>query len=155
MRKGECKIELKGVFLMMILLVGSIYDWKYLGLPIWLLLVGIIGGIGSVLYSLFWEDVVLFDVGMSFLPGIIALVLAFVTKEQLGYGDGCMLLTMGSFMGFQKTIMAVLIALCASFLVSVLLILLRKAGRKQKLPFVPLLFAGAMAVWGGGMLFGW
>lgn len=140
---------------MMILLVGSVYDWKYLGLPVWLLLVGIIGGIGCVLYSLFWEDVTLFDVGMSFLPGIIALVLSFVTKEQLGYGDGCLLLAMGGCMGFQKTIMAVMLALSASFLISILLIILRKAGRKQKLPFVPLLFAGSMAVWGGGMFFGW
>ena len=147
-------MKLGSIYMVVILAIGSIYDWKYLGLPVWLLLAGIMGGILGALYSLFGEDASVISVGMAFLPGVIALILSYITKEQIGYGDGLILLAMGGCLGMRQAMMIVGIALGASFVVSVALVLLRKAGRNQKLPFVPFLFAGWIMASGGGLLFG-
>ena len=146
-------MTLASIYMMVLLLIGSIHDWKYYSLPVWLLLVGILGGVGGALYSLLGEEVSLISAGMAFLPGVIALILSYITREQIGYGDGLLLIAMGGCVGLPQTIMIVGIALAASFVVSVALVLLRKVGRTQKLPFVPFLFlACVMAV--GGWSFG-
>ena len=147
-------MTLGSIYMMVILLIGSVYDWKYFSLPMWLLAAGILGGLGGVLYSLFGEDVSVISVGVAFLPGVIALILSYITGEQIGYGDGLLLLAMGGCMGLRQTIMVVGIALGATFVVSVALVLLKKVGRTQKLPFVPFLLAGWIMAWGGGLLFG-
>ena len=146
-------MKLGSIYIMIILLIGSVYDWKYFSLPVWLLAASIFGGATGALYSLLEEPSVV-NVGMDFLPGTIALILSYITKEQIGYGDGLLLLAMGGCVGLQQTITVVGIALGASFLVSVGLVILRKAGRSQKLPFVPFLFAGWIMTWGGGILLG-
>lgn len=147
-------MKLGSIYMAVLLAIGSIYDRKYLGLPVWLLLAGIMGGILGALYSLFGEDASVISVGLAFLPGVIALILSYITREQIGYGDGLLLLAMGGCLGLRQVMMIVGIALGASFVVSVALVLLRKAGRNQKLPFVPFLFAGWIMVSGGGLLFG-
>lgn len=147
-------MKLSGAYMVAVLLIGSVYDWKYFSLPVWLLAVSVLGGICGVMYSLFWEDATLFSVGMAFLPGVSALLLSYITREQIGYGDGILLLAMGGSMGLEAVIVAVGIALAASFVVSVTLVVLKKVGRAQKLPFVPFLFLGSIITWGGGLLFG-
>lgn len=147
-------MKLGTVYMMVILLVGSIYDWKYFGLPVWLLLAGAVGGISGAVYSLFWEKSSVINVIMAFLPGTIALMLSYITKEQIGYGDGLILISMGGCMGIEQILVVVGIALGASFVVSVALVILRRVERTQKLPFVPFLFAGWIMAWGGRVLLG-
>lgn len=142
------------VYITVVLIIGSVYDWKYYGLPVWLLLISILGGLGGAVYSLLGKDVSLMNVGMAFLPGAIALILSYITKEQLGYGDGLLILALGGCMGLQQTIVVVGIALGVSFVTSVALVLSRKATRTQKIPFVPFLCIGWFIAWGGGVLFG-
>ncbi len=142
------------VYIAVILLIGSVYDWKYYGLPVWLLLISILGGLGGALYSLLEKDMSLINIGMAFLPGAIALILSYITREQLGYGDGLLILALGGGIGLRQTIVVVGIALGASFVTSVALVLSRKVSRTQKLPFVPFLCVGWFVTWGGGFLFG-
>ena len=142
------------IYMGVILLVGSVYDWKYFALPMWLLLAGLLGGAMGAVNSVLVGEASVINAGMAFLPGVVALLLAYITREQIGYGDGLLLLAMGGCVGLQGTIIVVGIALGASFLVSVVLVVLRKAERTQKLPFVPFLFAGWSIAWGGGLLFG-
>jgi len=142
------------VYITVILIIGSVYDWKYYGLPVWLLLISILGGLGGALYSLLGKDASLINVGMAFLPGVIALILSYITREQLGYGDGLLILALGGCLGLQQTIVVVGIALGASFVTSVALVLSRKVSRTQKIPFVPFLCVGWLIAWGGGVLFG-
>lgn len=145
---------MSNIYISLILLIGSVYDWKYYGLPVWLLLISILGGLGGALYSLLGKDASLINVGMAFLPGVIALILSYITREQLGYGDGLLILALGGCLGLQHTIVVVGIALGASFVTSVALVLSRKVSRTQKIPFVPFLCVGWLIAWGGGVLFG-
>ena len=142
------------IYMGVILLVGSVYDWKYFALPMWLLLAGLLGGAMGAVNSVLVGEASVINAGMAFLPGVVALLLAYITREQIGYGDGLLLLAMGGCVGLRQTVIIVGLALGASFLVSVVLVLLKKAERTQKLPFVPFLFVGWMIAWGGGLLFG-
>lgn len=145
-------MRFRSIYIAVILLIGSIYDRKYYSLPVWLLLLGLLGGAGAAVYSMFWEDASIIRVGMAFLPGVISLFLSYISREQIGYGDGLMLIALGGCIGLQQAIMVVGIALAASFVVSVALVMLRKAGRTHKLPFVPFLLLGYLMLWGGGLL---
>lgn len=147
-------MKLTGIYMMAVLLVGSVYDWKYYSLPIWLLLSGILGGVGGLLYGLLWGDTTFVRGLTALFPGVIALILAYITGEQIGYGDGVLLLAMGGCMGDEGTIVALFGALAASFVVSIVMVVSGKAGRKHRLPFVPFLFMGSIMAWGGGWLLG-
>ncbi|MFG6356744.1 MAG: hypothetical protein K1W26_07985 [Acetatifactor sp.] len=85
------------------------------------------------------------ELGMALLPGMAALVLARITGEQIGRGDAWELLFMGNCLGLADCLLALGIALVGIFLVSVVLLLLGRAGRNTRIAFVPFLWAGAAA----------
>lgn len=144
------------IFMGVILLVGSIYDWKYYSLPVWLLGVSMLGGgVGLVAALLGTEG----ERGVAFLallPGVVALLVAFATREQIGYGDGVLLLAMGGCIGMERTVWTVFAALAGVFVVSCVLLVTGRAQRNKRLPFVPFLLLGEMVVMlgGGGMICG-
>ncbi len=142
------------IYIVMVLVVSSVYDWKYLSIPVWLLVLGIVGGIGGLISfgtracGNEWEMVA------AFIPGIIALFLAFVTRQQIGYGDGVLLLAMGGGLGFGKTLWAVYLALVAVFFVGIGLVITGKAKWDRKIPFAPYLALGSLLVVGGELFIG-
>lgn len=76
------------------------------------------------------------------LPGIFLLTAGWSTRQQVGYGDGIVLLVIGIYLGFSASLSILLTALLLIAPVSLFYIVCRKAGRKKQLPFVPFLFAG-------------
>lgn len=71
--------------------------------------------------------------------GLVVLLLSFVTKGSIGMGDGFLITILGGFAGLEKTIELCITACLLSAIVSVLLLLIKKADRKTGLPFVPFL----------------
>ena len=67
---------------------------------------------------------------------------ACLSGEALGVGDGLVLFALG--MGYQadKILVMLFVALVLAAVVSVVLLLLKKAGRKSEIPFLPFLFLG-------------
>lgn len=131
-----------------ILLIGSIYDGRVRCLPVWLLVVGLLGSMVIGICSAFGGQLAWWELVTGLLPGAFFLVLAAVTREQIGYGDGLVLLMLGLILGLKRAIAVSLLALLGTFAVSVMMLLLRKAGKKTRLPFVPFLCAGFLAVLG-------
>ncbi len=79
------------------------------------------------------------------LPGACFLGLSMAAGKQLGKGDGLVLAAIGGLLGLSGCLVALsfgllLAAFCAGYLMVV-----RKASRKQKLPFVPFLTVGYLA----------
>ena len=69
---------------------------------------------------------------LSLLPGAGFLTLSYISREQVGYGDGLLLLTVGIWLGFGQTFGV----LCG-------VLLMRKKIRKQdSIPLVPFLLLG-------------
>lgn len=76
------------------------------------------------------------------LPGLILIIISFTTKEAVGYGDGMMFLYIGSVLGIDRTALIFILSFFASSLVSLILLILKKAGRKEKIPFIPFILFG-------------
>lgn len=81
---------------------------------------------------------------IGLIPGIVVLLLARVSREQIGRGDAWELIHMGNWLGWSHCLMALGIALSGIFLVSVLLLALGRAKRNTRIPFVPFLCAGVV-----------
>lgn len=139
------------ILITLLLLVGSIYDCKYYRLPVWLLLLAALTGAVSCLYARFAGRKETMEVVYCILPGMVSLLFSYATGEQLGYGDGILLLAVGGCFGLQKTMWVILIGIFGSFLASIFLILFRRAKKNRRLAFVPfLLCAAVMVMWGDG-----
>lgn len=142
---------MRTIFAGVILLTGSFFDVKSLRLPGWLLLLGLIGGMLGGLYAWLSEELYWWQSLLGLLPGALSLLLSFVTREQIGYGDGLMLLILGGCVGPERTLVIWILGLVTSFVVSVVLLTMRKAVKSTRLPFVPCLLLGYILVLAGGL----
>ena len=79
---------------------------------------------------------------IGLIPGILLLLLAFATQESIGTGDGLILCVLGLFCGWRQCLAIFGMALLLSALLSIILLLCHKAGRKTELPFLPSLLGG-------------
>ncbi len=134
-----------GVFLV----VASIYDGRSRTVPVNVLLLGCLISVLGCIYLIIGEKKGLIEIVQGLLPGIVGLLLARVTKEQLGYGDGIMLLILGGCLGLKDMVSILWIGLVGTFFISIFLLIVQKGNRYTKLPFIPFLLLGFL--WVGGM----
>lgn len=88
------------------------------------------------------------EIILRLLPGIFFLICSRLTGEQIGYGDGIMLLILG---GCLSSTWLWIICLIAIFLLALwagILLGMKKAGRHTRIPFLPFLWLASLAVWG-------
>ena len=71
----------------------------------------------------------------SLVPGVVLLIIAFATKQEIGYGDGLMAL------GFEKTCVVLCISMTMASLFSILLLIVKR-DKRSTFPFIPFLTAG-------------
>ena len=79
---------------------------------------------------------------LSLLPGAGLLLLCFLTREKVGYGDGWALLMIGLFAGVYQCFLILLVGLMAESAVAVVLLALGKIKRDREIPFLPFLLLG-------------
>ena len=85
------------------------------------------------------------DFALSLIPGAILLILAFLTRQEVGCGDGLMVLAAGPGLGFFVTLTGLSAAVFISGIFSGIFLVMKKAKRKTKIPFAPFLTIGMMA----------
>lgn len=76
------------------------------------------------------------------IPGGISLLLSYVSKEQIGYGDGVVIVFIGMLLGISKVVGIFWIALLLLVFFSVCLLIAKKAKKKTEVPFLPFLLLG-------------
>ena len=76
--------------------------------------------------------------------GLALLFLGFVTREDIGYGDGVLVLVMGMSLGFWPSFLSLLLALGISALAGGFLLVFRKVKRNYRIPFAPFLLLGCL-----------
>ena len=79
------------------------------------------------------------EVMLSMAPGMLLLGLSVMSAHAVGAGDGLLLVSAGPVFGLTGIAVMLMIALCMSALVSVVLLVTKKADRKARIPFVPFL----------------
>lgn len=77
---------------------------------------------------------------VDLLPGFFCLLLAWATRQEIGYGDVMLILGCGLSVGWSACMEMVVSALFLAGVVA-LLMLIRHRGRKKELSFVPFLLA--------------
>ncbi len=82
------------------------------------------------------------ELAAGLIPGLLVVVLAFVTRENIGMGDGLMLCVLGMFCGWRRCLAVFGLALVLSAVLAIVLLVCRRAGRKTEIPFLPGLFGG-------------
>lgn len=80
----------------------------------------------------------------NMLPGMLALVLAFLTREQVGYGDAACLIVLGNVVSVRTLSGAILTGLLLTDVCAAVLFFRKKANRRTMLPFAPFLAAGML-----------
>ena len=86
------------------------------------------------------EDFILSLAGASL--GGIVLLLAFFTKEKIGFGDGFVLLATGVLLGIRLNILMLLLGLFLASLKGIWMLIARRGNRNTKLAFIPFLIPG-------------
>lgn len=142
------------IYIIVLLIVGSVFDWKYLRVPRWLLGLVLAGGLGAVAVKMYVGNEYWGSVLGAMVPGIILLFLARLSEEQIGWGDGLVLLGMGGCMEYIEVICSFWAALVMMFLISVVLVIFKGVRCNIKLPFVPFLALSSIFVLGGEWLLG-
>lgn len=127
------------------LITISIVDISTRRIPVWMLIVGGICAVPAFVEQgsgSLWNCA---DILMGMLPGVLLLGMGFVTK-QVGYGDGLAALILGVVLGSGKSWMLFCVSLFLMAICSILLLALRKAKYKTKIPYLPFLAAGWLLV---------
>lgn len=79
---------------------------------------------------------------LSLLPGAGFLILSYLSREQVGYGDGLLLLTVGSWMGLGQTFGVLTFGLILCSVLCGVLLMRKKIRKQDSVPLVPFLLLG-------------
>ena len=78
----------------------------------------------------------------AIIPGIVLLLIAFLTKQQIGYGDAVVIMLMGLFVNVDVICSALIMALMIAGIFAVIMVAMKKADRKKQIAFTPFLLLG-------------
>lgn len=134
--------------LVCLLIICSVIDLKEMIIPNRITYPGIIVGL---LLSLTVSPLPIGSALMGVLiPGGVLLIIALAYQQGLGMGDVKLIAMIGSFMGWLYALLGLFIGALAGTLVGLPLILTGVLNRKTRIPFGPLISAGAliMLFWG-------
>ena len=134
-----------GLIIIVFLVFSGVFDLKYMILPDFS--TGILVVSALVLWcsrnfgnwSYIWSSILSF----AFLN-----FLYLITKKKgMGFGDVKLAIFMGLFLGYPKIIVAFYIAFVVGAIVSLILIIFKKATKKTQIPFGPFLILGTFVAW--------
>ena len=123
----------------LIILLGiiSIIDFSTKKIPVVVLVVMGMVGIASSFYAK--QSII--SVAVALIPGMVLMAAAFLTGEQIGYGDAAVTL-MGLFVTADIVCSTMVMGLTIAGTISVILIASGRAGRKKQIAFTPFLLLG-------------
>lgn len=132
---------MKMIILGMALGVLAWLDFKDKEIPLWICVLEIIVGLGFA----FFERRELMSLLLACIPGGMAIVFSWISREAIGYGDGIVLVMLGCYLSLSQVLSIGLQAFGVAGVVAfILLVVFRKNGR-YRIPFIPFL----------ALLFGW
>lgn len=131
-----------------LLTVCGIFDLKWKKIPVWAFVAGGVWAIicfflrcfgeGDFAQSVVWQEIG--GAAAAVLPGVIFLILSFLTEKKVGYGDGLLLIILGLMEGMKAVAFTCCMGLFLQSLVAVFLVIFKKANKQTEIPFVPFLF---------------
>jgi len=74
--------------------------------------------------------------------GLIFLLVARLTGEAIGYGDGLILIATGAFLGIMNNLLLLTISLALAAVFSISLLVFKRMKKNKEIPFVPFMLGG-------------
>ncbi len=126
------------ILLAAVMIICAAVDIKKKEIPIGVfLLLGAIALIGSMVC----EGHKWYHVAAGSAPGIILLLLAKITEQSIGYGDGIVLAEIGCLIGAGNSVILLAGALALAGVFSLGMLVIKKVDKRYKIPFIPFLTA--------------
>ena len=130
---------IKEIVLLAGLGIMSVEDIRKKGIKrLWLIGLGIVG----LIFSIADAEVLCVSFLLRFVPGVVFVLLAWATREQIGMGDALLILVMGWYLNAIELVDVCLLAFFIAGLVALVLLVVIKKSKKFELPMVPFIFAG-------------
>lgn len=118
------------------LIVCAIEDWRTKKISVWWPMAALLlGAVVRLAEGTLWSG----DGWLGLLAGAIFLLLAVMSREQIGKGDGIVLMACGFCMGVERLISLVFGAVLLFLVVGVIRLLCKKLKRRKPMAFVPFL----------------
>ncbi len=133
------------ISVLILLLIASFEDIRKKEVPMWELLSALVISGAKVVTDAVAETIDPAGIALSLIPGALFILLAFVTRQGIGYGDGLLLLCLGPALGLYKLVLGIIVSLFVCSIFSAILLLIKKANGRTRIPYVPFLTIG-MAV---------
>ena len=127
------------ICLIIILGVIWVFDIKRKKIPVYMLIILAAAGIISNF------TVGEFDIEkriIAMLPGMILLIVSMITKQQIGYGDGMIILIMGLYIDIDDILSIVLSSFLLSSIAAIILMTVFKKKKNFEMAFSPFLLIG-------------
>lgn len=115
------------------------YDMQKKEIPILPMLIGIIVATAVWIWRILTGESEFMEMISAALPGLFLLVIGFLSKEKVGFGDGILLIMIGLMVGFPFCLGILCIGLISSCLYALFLLVFRRAGKGDSFPFAPFL----------------
>ncbi|MBO4785161.1 MAG: prepilin peptidase [Lachnospiraceae bacterium] len=90
----------------------------------------------------FTKDISLINAIIGITEGVLLILISFLTKGEIGMGDGILLAACGLMLGGRDNLIMFFFACLSSAIVSALIMIIKKADKKTKIPFVPFMIPG-------------
>ena len=119
------------------LLLGTIWDIKKKKIPIVLLACFIVTGL---LINIFWPKHSAPDIVLGVFVGCVLYAVSYVTSGQIGEGDGLLFVATGLFVGGISNFALLLWASVLCAMTAGIMLIAKKAEKKDTIPFVPFVF---------------
>ena len=131
-----------------LLVFSAVFDLKYMILPDFSTIILVVIAFAGVVFD--EKNIIPYLLSAICASGFL-LFLHVVTKGKgMGMGDVKYALFMGLLLGPEKTIMAFYVAFIVGAVVGLVLMAVRKMGRKSMIPFGPFLILGTFTAWWWG-----
>ena len=130
------------ILILIVLIFAAVEDFFRKEISLWM---PFVSGLLSLVYiavECLCGEIDIVGVLVSLIPGVILLVIAFATKQEIGYGDGLMALAIAPVLGLDKICFVLFISMTLSSIYSILFLIIKKGDRKSTFPFIPFLAAG-------------
>ncbi len=91
----------------------------------------------GVIYHLIYERLSWLDMlgGMSI--GLILLLIGYLSKEKIGYGDGLLFMATGIYLGFWNNLILLWLSTTAAGIYGLILMAFKKKKKESEIPLVP------------------
>lgn len=121
--------------------ISAVMDflWKKIWWPVSLVFMT-----GATAFHFVAGDKDIGDILAGILLGAGLLLVSWISREAIGYGDGLTVAACGAALGFTVVFPLLMLAFVFSAIWSCVLLVLKKAGKKDSFPFIPFLLAAQL-----------